>query len=284
MDYEIRRFLEAMAAERGYARNTIAAYRTDLAQFAHTLQEGTGNAPDSWAQVSADDVRRAIEILSTKGYAAATVARKVAAIKSFFQYLESEGVIPDNPAHDIHAPRVKKRTPRTLSSQEVTRLLEAPSQDSTPKAVRDRALLELLYATGLRATEVVSLTTEDIDLAQGCITCQGRELPLEGIAAEWITTYLEEARSHLIKNPDETCLFLNHRGRRLTRQGLWLIIKTYAEQTLLDGDSVTPHTLRHSFAAHLLDEGTDLRELQHLLGHASITTTQLYEQSPENSH
>jgi integrase/recombinase XerD len=283
MEHEMLRFLKSMADERGYAQNTVAAYRNDLSQFAEILREKPFHAPDSWHAVSVDDIQYSVQKLTHEGYAAATIARKVASIKSFFQYLEAEGIVRANPAQDIQAPKVEKRAPKTLSSQEVTRLLEAPSQHSTPKALRDRALLELLYATGMRATEIVSLNMNDIDLTEGRIACEGRELPLEGKAAIWMATYLEKAREHLIKNPDETCLFLNHRGQKLTRQGLWLIIKTYAEQTLLDTD-VTPHTLRHSFAAHLLHEGAELREVQHLLGHANITTTQVYEQSSDELH
>jgi integrase/recombinase XerD len=215
------------------------------------------------------------DALVAGGYAPSTIARKIAAVKRFFEYLASSGVVAANPAEDIQAPKVKKRVPKALSSQEVNRLLEAPSQEQTPKAIRDRALMELLYATGMRATEIVSLDVDDVDLKAGLINCQGRELPLEGIAAEWTGIYLDQARDHLVKNPEESGLFLNHRGQKLTRQGLWLIIKAYAEQTHLDGD-VTPHTLRHSFAARLLDDGADLSEVQVLLGHASITTTQVY--------
>jgi integrase/recombinase XerD len=239
------------------------------------LSQIPGGAPVAWDEVGAEDVAAFFEQLVAEGFAPSTVARKLAAVKRFFEYLESVGVVEVNPAVDIQAPRVKKRMPKALSSQEVSRLLEAPSQEQTPKAIRDRVLLELLYATGMKATEIVSLDVDDIDLEAGLIHCEGRELPLEGIAAKWTEIYLDEARDHLIKNPEETGLFLNHRGQKLTRQGLWLIIKAYAEQTHLNGD-VTPHTLRHSFAARLLDDGADLSEVQLLLGHASITTTQVY--------
>jgi integrase/recombinase XerD len=275
MEHEMLRFLEAMASEQGYAKNTIAAYRNDITQFLAAVRQIAGDAPVSWDQVSAGDVAVYFDGLVADGYAPSTIARKIAAVKRFFEYLVSKEIVRANPAEDIQAPKVKKRVPKALSSQEVSRLLEAPSQEQTPKAVRDRALLELLYATGMRATEIVSLNVDDIDLETGLITCQGRELPLEGIAAEWTEIYLDEARDHLVKNPEETGLFLNHRGQKLTRQGLWLIIKAYAEQTHLNGD-VTPHTLRHSFATRLLDDGADLSEVQVLLGHASITTTQVY--------
>lgn len=282
MEHDLLRFLNAMAEERGYAPNTVAAYRNDLLQFVELLGAMRVETPRSWAEVNTDDIEHAIELLIQENYAPATIARKVAAVKTFFQYLESEDVVRENPAQDVHAPKVKKRTPKVLSAQEISRLLEAPSQSNTPKAIRDRALLELLCATGIRATELVSLEVDDVDLDLGYIRCEGRELPLPDEVAGWVETYLNEARQHLIKNPEETCLFLNHRGQRLTRQGLWLITKTYAEQIHLNGD-VTPHTLRHSFATQLLDSGTELRDVQHLLGHASITTTQVYEQTINDS-
>jgi len=275
MEREMLRFLEAMASEQGYAKNTIAAYRNDITQFLASVRQIGGDAPVSWDRVSAGDVADYFDGLVAEGYAPSTIARKIAAVKRFFEHLASQGIVRVNPAEDIQAPKVKKRVPKALSSQEMVRLLEAPSQEQTPKAIRDRALLELLYATGMRATEIVSLDVDDIDLEAGLIECQGRELPLEGIAAKWTETYLDEARDHLVKNPEESGLFLNHRGQKLTRQGLWLIIKAYAEQTHLNGD-VTPHTLRHSFATRLLDDGADLSEVQVLLGHASITTTQVY--------
>jgi integrase/recombinase XerD len=283
MEQAILRFLDVMATERGYAENTIAAYRADISQFLELVSADFHAPLTSWDAVRPDDATAYVAWLAAEGYAPATIARKVAAIKAFFHYLAMEGTVERNPAHEIQAPKVRKRAPRTLSSQEVTRLLEAPSQrHATPKAIRDRALLELLYATGMRATEVVSLNVGDIDLEGGSIVCQDRDLPLDGVAAKWMATYLDKAREHLIKNPDENGLFLNHRGQKLTRQGLWLIIKTYAEQIRLNGD-VTPHTLRHSFATHRLHEGADLQEVQHLLGHASITTTQVYANGHDES-
>lgn len=276
MEQALLRFLDVMASERGYAENTIAAYRADISQFLELACVDLDLSLTSMEAVRPSDVSHYVDWLADEGYAPATIARKVAAIKAFFQYLETEGIVACNPAQETATPKVKKRAPRTLTSQEVTRLLEAPSQQrETPKSIRDRALLELLYATGMRATEIVSLDVDDIELERGCIACEDRDLPLEGAAAEWMATYLEKARDHLVKNPDEPGLFLNHRGQKLTRQGLWLIIKTYAKQTHLNGDA-TPHTLRHSFALHRLNEGADLQEVQHLLGHASITTTQVY--------
>ena len=287
MEREVLRFLETTASERSYAQNTIDAYRADIMQCLRMLQEQTGGVLASWDQVSAENVTGYVEELRKRGYASATVARKMAAIKSFFQYLESVGTIEASPAKEVQPPKVEKRVPKTLSLREVSRLLEVASQAGTPKATRDRALLELLYATGMRATEVVSLDVEDVDLEQGYVTCHSgdekrRAIPLEGAPAEWMTAYLESARDLLVKNPNETGLFLNHRGQKLTRQGFWLIIKDYAEQTHLTGE-VTPHTLRHSFASHLLDDGADLREVQHLLGHASITTTQVYTHLDDDS-
>jgi integrase/recombinase XerD len=220
--------------------------------------------------------------MKDKPYASSSVARKVAAVKSFFNYLFARGIIEENPTTEIDSPKVRKRLPKTLSAEDVARLLEAPTQKKTPKHLRDAALLTMLYATGMRVTEVVSLRMDDIDLEEEVLYCAGkdgemRQLPFDDSTKEVLLTYMEEGRPHLVKDKEEEALFLNHRGQQLTRQGLWLIIKSYAKKANLSAD-VTPHTLRHSFAAHKLESGTELEKVQELLGHANISTTQIYTQ------
>jgi integrase/recombinase XerD len=231
-----------------------------------------------------------------KSYASSSVARKVAAVKSFFKYLAKQDLIDTNPAKKVESPKVEKRLPQPLSPAEAARLLRAPLQEAeaeseaaeegpTAKQLRDAALLRTLYATGMRVTEVVSLQVKDVDLDEDQIRCgendDARALPIDDPTHAILDAYLENGRPRLLKDEAETALFLNHRGQQLTRQGLWLIIKSYAQAADLD-TPVTPHTLRHSFAAHKLEEGKDLKEVQRLLGHANISTTQIYTQLEED--
>jgi integrase/recombinase XerD len=279
MQEQIRKFLDFLAVEKGYSENTIAAYRNDLSQFAGLL---TKMEPPmtSWAEVNQDSVVNFILHLKEREYTSSTVARKVAALKSFFHFLLAEGTIEDDPTADLDSPKVQKRLPKSMSHDLVNRLLAEPAKDSTPKGQRDKALLELLYATGMRVTELVSLNIDDVNLASANVRCFGkgakeRIIPIYNRAAQALEEYLRKGRPRLSKDPSEKALFLNHRGKRLTRQGLWLIIKRYADEIGM-GSEVTPHTLRHSFATHMLSGGAGLREVQKLLGHANISTTQVY--------
>lgn len=273
----IEAFLQFLELERGYSGNTLAAYRNDLEQFLQAMEEEGIRA---WEQVTQDVIIDYIMALREREYASSTVARKIAALKSFFHFLAAEEIVSDDPTLNLDSPKVKKRLPVTLSYEEVERLLHAP-QGSTPKAIRDKALLELLYATGMRVTELVSLNLEDINLASATVrVTQGkggkeRIIPIHSRAVEALREYLAKARRMLLKSPEERALFLNHRGERLTRQGLWLIIKQYVREAGIKTE-VTPHTLRHSFATHLLNGKADLRHVQELLGHANISTTQIY--------
>lgn len=279
---QIDAFLTYISVEKGYSDNTLAAYRNDLYQFADFLD--TLNPPPSdWSKVDKDTLVSFILDLQEREYSSATVARKIAAVKSFFTYLEDEEIVEDDPTSSLSSPKTKKSLPKTLSRRAVEHLLEAPEHNrsaSSAKRLRDKAMLELLYATGMRVSELVNLNVDDVTLAGASVRCLGkgdkeRVLPLYKEAVEALETYLEEGRPHYVKDPEEVALFLNPRGSRLTRQGLWLIIKGYVEETGID-EEVTPHTLRHSFATHLLDGRVGLRELQHLLGHSNISTTQVY--------
>lgn len=283
MEQYLNRFLDSLAGEKGYSDNTIAAYLNDLTQFVEFLRTYPGGPVLEPAECSSKVLRDYLADLQQRGYASSTVARKVAAVKSFFHFLAAQGVVVADPTVGLVSPRIEKRLPRILSHEEVERLLAVPAQSIGPKALRDRALLELLYATGMRVTELVTLEVDDIDLDKGIVLCRGRNgkqraIPLQSESAlTALKEYLLRSRPGLAKEPDQRALFLNHRGEKLTRQGLWLIIKSYAEAAGISAE-VTPHTLRHSFAKHLLSRGAELRQLQELLGHANLSTTLIYGQ------
>jgi integrase/recombinase XerD len=281
MEDQLAAFLDFLAEQRHYSENTTAAYRNDLSQFLEWLA-AVHPESSTWAEVTVPVVEGYVGSLRQKAYTASSVARKVAAIKSFFHFLLARGYVNTDVTGEVESPKVRKRLPQTLSAEEVERLLEAPAAKPTPKTLRDTALLYLLYATGMRVSEAVSVRVQDLNLVERTVYCAGREedtreLPIDAGTRRALQTYLEQGRPFLVRDRSEEALFLNHRGQQLTRQGLWLIIKAYATQAGL-GDKVTPHTLRHSFAAHMLSEGADLREIQQLLGHANISTTQVYSQ------
>jgi integrase/recombinase XerD len=282
MDANIQEFLNHLETEKGSSENTVAAYRNDLNQFNEFLTKEGGLPEGAWGDLSRDQLINYILWLKEREYASATVARKVAAMKSFCGFLVRSGAVEDNPADELDSPKVKKQLPTTLTPDEVEKLLALPAHgNGSPKALRDTALLEVLYATGMRVSEVANLTLDDLDLAAGTVRCVGkgnkeRVMPLYAEACSAVGAYLEKGRPALCgSNTAERTLFLNPRGEKLTRQGLWLIIKAYARQLDLE-DRVTPHTLRHSFATHMLNGGAGLREVQKLLGHANISTTQVY--------
>jgi integrase/recombinase XerD len=280
MKAQVQEFLDYITTEKGYSNNTLAAYRNDLSQFMTFL----GTRVASWGEVDREIIIDYIMIMkSEKEYASSTVARKVAAIKSFFHYLVDRGKLEDDPTATLDSPKVRKRLPKSISVEDLERLLSEPSREQTPKALRDRALLEVLYAAGLRVTELVSLDVDDVNLASATLRVVRskdkavRIVPIHERAIEPLHDYLERGRMQLLRDPEEKALFLNHRGHRLTRQGLWLIVKHYVREVGIVED-VTPHTLRHTFAAHLIERKADLEYVQELLGHANISTTQVYTQ------
>lgn len=280
--HNIDDFIAHLTAERHFSNNTISAYHNDILQFYCWL--GARPQLRNWADVGQPVVQD--YLLHLKGneqrsYAPSTQARKMAAIKSFFAYLTTHSIVAQDPTAQLVTPRVQKYWPKSITIQQVNTLLEQAAHNTTPEGKRDRAMLELLYATGLRVSELVSLDVNHIDLEARQLRCQWkahkeRLVPLTNRAAEAVDAYVSEARPHLLHSQDEPALFLNHRGHRLTRQGFWLILKAYAHAAKIDG--LTPHTLRHSFATHRLSEGVDLRQVQEWLGHASISTTQIYTQ------
>lgn len=283
MGYMIENFLNYLTVEKGFSQNTISAYKNDLTQFAVFIEteckeKGLG-APD-WTNVDRDMLMTHVLQLKERQYAPATVARKVAAVKSFFGFLVNEGVVKTDPTENIAGARLGKTLPKVLSISQVEELLSEPAKQSTPEAIRDKVMLEVLYATGMRVTELTSLNIDDINLDDGFIRCFGkgskeRLIPIHEQAIRDLITYTQETRLQ-IANENEKALFVNLRGSRLTRQGVWLILKNYAK-TLGIENEITPHTLRHSIATHLLHSGKmNLRELQEFLGHANISTTQVY--------
>ncbi len=272
----------------GNNQNTVLAYRNDLHQLRAYLE---ARGVENWPQVTHEHLEAyVITMREDHGYRPTTIARKLAALKSFFRSLHEQAVIETDPVEGLEMPRVQKAPPNVLNAEQIHRLFNQVEVDA-PAGQRDLAMLHVLYATGMRVSELVSLNLDDFDPARSTITCgahsgqssrggrnrRERVLPLPEVAVVATQQYLANARPVLIvHHPDEQALFLNHHGERLTRQGFWLIIKGYARQAGIT--SITPHMLRHSFAIHMLNDGMELRSVQELLGHAHISTTQVYSQ------
>ncbi|MBI4123062.1 MAG: tyrosine recombinase [Parcubacteria group bacterium] len=281
-DATIEQFLGFMLRERRVAPNTIFAYRSDLTQLQKFRNDYRGAETSCWQDVNRETLQAYISTMQGKDYANATVARKVTVMKSFFRFLTAKGVVASDPAKALSSPRVGKLLPKALRVAEVRELLEQPCA-LTPKARRDKAMLELLYGTGMRVSELVALDLDSIKLHnnRAWVHCQGKErlLPIREQAVAALHAYLVEARPDLTRLRRSRALFINCRGERLTRQGFWLILKDYARLANIQG-AVTAYTLRHSFAKHKLAGGASLTSVQELLGHASISTTQAYTRAP----
>ena len=285
MQKAIEDFLQHLVVERGFSQHTLDAYRNDLAQFSDFLKEKMNEASersDVWERVDLDLLNDYIaDLRGRKGYRDTTTARKVAAIKSFFTFLAQNGIIEEPPTESLGSPRVGRALPKYLTEDEVERLLREADKAGTAEAQRDANILELLYATGLRVSELVSLNVQDVDFEESYIRCWGkgskeRIVYAHDKALNGLQDYLSTSRMSLLgQNKEEAALFVNHRGERLTRQWVWNILKTYSKRAGID-QKITPHTLRHSFATHLLQKGASLRHVQELLGHSSISTTQVY--------
>jgi len=270
----IEDFLEYLVVERACSENTLSSYRNDLFQFSEQISK---SAVD---QINSTDIDKFLRYLSDKGYLSATKARKLASVRSFVSYLHSEGFIQSDPTDLIPNPKRSKHLPTVLKFSDVKALLDLPLNiSSSVEAMRDAAMLQIAYASGLRVSEIIGLDVEDIDFTAESVRCMGkgskeRIVPVHKKALESIAIYLMEGRKKF-KHKGLKALFLNKRGNRLTRQGFWGIVKKYAQIIGLE-NSMTPHTLRHSFATHLLEGGAPIRHVQELLGHASISTTQIY--------
>ena len=264
-----------LAGERHASQNTVASYLRDVSQFSEYLTE---HRDCGLRQVTGETVQEYMAWMRGRGKSAASVTRFLASIKSFYGFLVSDGAVEANPAKGITAGRAERKYPEILTSKEVELFLEQP-QCVDAKGYRDHAMLELLYATGIRVSELISLDLEDLNLSVGFIRCEsrGREriIPLYHTAVKALQDYVRDVRPELIADSAETALFVNMNGERMSRQGFWKIIKHYQEKAGIEKD-ITPHTLRHSFAVHLLENGADLRSIQEMLGHADISSTQIY--------
>jgi integrase/recombinase XerD len=277
MDEAIQEYIVTLASARKSSQNTLGAYRTDLRQLADfSRQHGT----EAWTQVTPALVADFVLHLRERRYATTSIARKVAALKSFFHHLAGAALISTDPSEALQAPRVEKELPHALTHDQVERLFAAVGP-ALGIGQRDLAMLHTIYSTGLRVTELISLDVAHVDLARGHVRCVGRNrkerlLPLALPAQQAVGAYLDGYRRMLLRDFNEPALFLNHHGQRLTRQGFWLIIKGYARTAGIA--EITPHTLRHSFALDMLGRGMELRSVQQLLGHANISTTHVYKQ------
>jgi integrase/recombinase XerD len=282
MESYVNEFINYLAVERGLAQNTLESYGRDLRQFNTFLQN---SQLDFIRNSNRDTILSYLNSLQVKGRAVSTISRNLAAIKSFYQYLVREHHIEKDPAVNLESPKLEKKLPKILTITEVEELLKQPNAFQ-PTGLRDKAMLELLYATGIRVSELISLNISDVNLDMGYIKCYGkgakeRIVPLGSIAAKCVQEYIGKGRPKLVRTYEEPSLFVNHHGNRLTRQGFWKIIKKYALEASITKE-ITPHTLRHSFATHLLENGADLRSVQEMLGHADISTTQIYTHVTKN--
>jgi len=281
---DIKAFLDYLANEKKYSKNTLAAYNNDLNQLAEYVKsEGSVAGPESSEpKLNARILSGYLHNLRGRRYKPSTVARKIAAAKSFLKFMVDRGRMRSDLAPNLTSPQVSRPLPKPLSVSEVRRLLTEPVQLPTTEAKRDKAMLELLYATGLRASELMALNMRDIDLKKNTVRCSGsgsraRVIPIDQPVARVMKEYIDIVRPEFLSDEKEVALFPNRRGERLTRQGFWQIVQGYADRVGLSG-KVTPRSLRHSFAVHKLKSGADLQSVQELLGHAHISTTRAYTQ------
>ncbi|GGF08810.1 tyrosine recombinase XerD [Halobacillus andaensis] len=275
MKFALEDFFHYLTVERGLSQNTIHSYKRDLNQYHLFLQEL--NVED-WDEVSRTHIMKYLHALNDKGRSSATVARFLSSIRLYHQFLVREKITNQDPSLHIETPKKERKLPKVLSSDDVDKLLNLPAKD--PLTYRNKAMLEILYATGLRVTELITLKVSDLHLTMGFVRCMGkgskeRIIPLGDLAKEALEAYLNGPRAQLVKQKQTEELFVNQHGSRLSRQGFWKILKAVARQAGVTKE-ITPHTLRHSFATHLLENGADLRAVQEMLGHADISTTQVY--------
>jgi integrase/recombinase XerD len=275
MDAAINQFYQHLGVERGLASLTVAAYARDLQDFWEFV-EGRGRS--RWDAVALTDLQAYFAAQEARGLGARSRARRLSALRQFFRFLQREEQVEANPVELLDSPRLPRRLPQVMGEAEVATLLSTPDP-ATPAGLRDQALLEVLYATGLRVSELVGLTLKQLDLRRGVVRPLGkgakeRVVPMVAPAVEKLQLYLEQARPRLLKGRESPYVFINHRGGKLSRQGFWKLLKQYALKAGVK--TLSPHTLRHSFATHLLSRGANLRVLQMLLGHADLATTQIY--------
>ena len=276
MERQLKHFFEFLENDKKLSENTLQSYKRDLKQFRRYLEA----CELHYNKVKEEDIKDYIRELQEQGKKASSISRGIASIRSFYQFVLKNKKVKVDPTENIQSPKIEKRIPSVLTSKEVELLLDQP-KDVDLKGIRDKAMLEFAYATGMRVTEIISLDMEDVNLEEGYVTCKHgakqRNIPLGNLSLKALREYVEEARDILVKTEDEQALFVNVNGSRLTRQGFWKIIKFYKEQAHITKD-ITPHVLRHSFATHLLQNGADLKAIQTMLGHSDISSTQVYMQ------
>ncbi|SDB91773.1 integrase/recombinase XerD [Pelagirhabdus alkalitolerans] len=276
MELEVKDFIHYLKIERGLADNSVMAYKRDINKYIHFLQKQLSVTAVN--QIDRDKILKFMYDLNDQGAKTATVSRTLSSIRLFHQFLLKDRILDYDPSLHIETPKKSYQLPKVLNSEEVDRLLSI--QPSDPLASRNKAMIELMYGTGLRVSELVQLNIHDLHLLMGFVRCLGkgnkeRMIPLGDIAQEALTVYIEEARNQLVKKTNTDALFVNQHGRPLTRQGFWKILKKIAHEKGIK-KNLTPHMLRHSFATHLLENGADLRSVQEMLGHVDISTTQIY--------
>jgi integrase/recombinase XerD len=281
MEAILENFINFLEKDKGLSVNTLQSYKRDIEQYINYLKDINLKKLSNTQKAT---IIAYILNLQKKGRATTTISRNIASLRSFYQYIKKNKIIEQDPTEGVETPKVKKKLPQILSTQEVKLLLEQPKCTDL-KGYRDKAMLELLYATGIRVSELISLDIQDVDLDMKFIRCnkssRERKIPIGSIAVKSINDYLNKSRKYLINNTNEKAMFVNINGGRLTRQGFWKIIKQYKNQSKINKD-ITPHTLRHSFAAHLLENGADLKSIQEMLGHSDISSTQIYAQIAKN--
>ena len=273
----INEFQQYLTSAKHASTNTISSYMCDIKQFLNYLEEiGSIGILD----VKKADIENYVEWAKKKGKSNATISRSIASLKAFYNYIIQSGDLTENPLTNVVTAKAVKKLPQILTNHEVELLLEQPTCTDL-KGYRDKAMLELLYATGMRVSELIAVDKDDVNLSTGLVTCRGndkeRVIPIYPAAIKAISEYIDKARQQMLALPTEKALFVNMSGERMSRQGFWKIVKHYQEKAHIEKE-ITPHTLRHSFAAHLLENGADLRSLQEMLGHADISSTQVYTQ------
>jgi len=274
-------FSEYLSSKRDMAKNTVAAYNRDVSEFAAFL---SGKAAADLKEASNTDVVAYLFKLKSDGKAAATVNRKTASLRAFYNYMLESSEVAANPTANVKSPKITRKEPEYLTIGEIDRLLALP--DNSVKGLRDKAMLEILYATGIRVSEVIEANLEDVNLRMGFITCTGefgkaRIIPMGRPARAAMEEYIFEARPKLLKAAESPALFVNYTGERITRQGIWKLLKEYGKKSGMDG-KITPQALRNSFAVHMIQNGADLKSLQELLGHEDISATQIYLSATKN--
>lgn len=275
MEKQLKEFFNFLKNDKKVSDNTLQSYKRDLTQFKEYLVENN----KKYNKIKEEDIKEYLKfLLEEQEKKTSTISRMIASIRSFYQYEQKIKKITQNPTDNIQSPKIEKKAPCILTAEEVELLLEQP-KDIDLKGIRDKAMLEFAYATGMRVTEIISLNIEDVDLENESVVCKSsnrqRVIPLGKMSVAALKEYIEQARNILVKLDKEKALFVNLNGKRLTRQGFWKIIKYYQEQAQITKD-ITPHTLRHSFATHLLQNGADLKSIQMMLGHSDISSTQVY--------